>query len=97
MFSNYHLKFLEDPDHIFDDAESIVSIANKKKLESDNVLKTFFIKRTKAEITYSRSVSTRGEKKAGAENWIRKNRIIVTEWIKNYINLKKIFIKTYYA
>ncbi len=87
MFSNYHLKFLEDPDHIFGDAESIVSIANKKKLESDNVLKTFLerfsLNEQKLEALIQEVLSAPGGEKAGAENWIRKNRIIVAEWTKN--------------
>lgn len=87
MFSRYELKFLEDPKNIFPKSEKIYSVVNNNFSERDKVLMEFFSRFTltqKQILSLIKEVksNTLGEE-AGAKQWIKDNRLLVSKWVRN--------------
>lgn len=87
IFSRYELKFLEDPKDIFPKSEKIYTVVNTDFSARDKVLMEFFSRfnlTQKQILSLIKQVRSNplGEE-AGAKEWIKDNRLLVSKWVRN--------------
>lgn len=86
IFARYEVRFLEDPDNIFGENETIYTIG-RSGLEEDHPFAMRFFERmqlTENQLnTLVYEVRLSDDPKAGVKNWMKENEYIVNQWVKN--------------
>lgn len=87
IFSRYELRFLKDPKNVYPQGERIYTVVNNDFSARDKVLMEFFSRFTLTEkqiLSLIKEVkSNPSGEEAGAKEWIKDHRLVVSEWLRN--------------
>lgn len=86
IFARYDLRFLDDPDNIFGEKETIYTIS-RKGMEEDHPRAVRFFERMQLTERQLNSlvyhVRLSEDPRQGAKNWVDENEYIVNQWVRN--------------
>ncbi|RAJ82081.1 glycine betaine/proline transport system substrate-binding protein [Chitinophaga dinghuensis] len=85
MFTEYKLRFLEDPKKVFGDTEKILTIANNEFTVRDTVAVNFFRKfkltDTQLNSLLGEVAKADGNEEKGVRNWMSENQELIQSWL----------------